>query len=535
MSPTSEPKTARFVALSRRFAERLLVLGMADIGRAEKWFCCLAILFGVFLRLDRFWEPSLWLDELSTAWIATSDGWPTLWHRSLMALQPPLYFAIVKLFLVFGRNEFFLRLPSVIFGLASIGALMMTVRWVAGARAALYFGAVYALTNRAIYHSVEARNYTLVLLETSVSIFFFIASLQRGGRWIRAGYAVSTLLVAYTHLIYSCVLFGQVVVAACYYFFDKKRSGALRLLLRTQVILLLLLTPLFPLFLSIVRNARAGMDSFISRPNLDYWRSLVTHPELGVALVLVLLSLPRMWSRRRQLRGWSAVEKSFLGLGIAYVAIFPAAVLSASVGGPKILEPRYLLLPLLGAIMVVVPVMVRMEDRSLRVALNTYLAVLIGLQFIYWHYVGVRVGNRDWRQAITWVQEHYRPGDVLLLRSGLIEAKYLSLEDPGAQEYLALPLCGFYDHGGMTVFNLPWHTDQLYSARLTPPAVQERVQGAPQIFFLVARLPSGSWDWRLQEKWVQRPGEPPPTKIEEHVFDSLQVRVYRMATRITGS
>jgi len=126
------------------------------------------------------------------------------------------------------------------------------------------------------------------------------------------------------------------------------------------------------------------------------------------------------------------------------------------------------------------------------------------------------------------VQEHYRPGDVVLLRSGLIEAKYLPLDDPGAQEYLALPLCGYYDRGGMTVFNLPWSADQLYTGRLTPPAVREQIQRAPQIFFLVSTPPHRSWDWGSQERWMQHPGQP-RRRVEERFFRGLEVRVYRLA------
>jgi uncharacterized membrane protein len=505
-----------------------------SVSAAERRLCWLAILFGVFLRVNHFWKSSLWLDELSAVWVATADGWSTLWQRCLMAHQPPAYYAVLRTFLAFGHNEFLSRLPTMIFGLASIGALMATMEMatrgrVSGSRAALYAGAIYALNSRAIFHGQEARMYAMVLFLSIVSLYFFIASLDSGGRWNLAIYAISTLLVLYTHLIYSAVLFGQIAVAVLFYCFSKRRPPSLRAVLATQIGLLFSLTPLTKLFLSVAGHSRAGMDSFIRPPNLRYWISLSQDPEFGLAALLILLSIPWLRAQRWRLRDLNDREKALLALGLSYVAIFPAAAVLAGVGVVNILEPRYLLLPMLGAILVAGFVAAKADDRRIRRSLCVYVAVQAFLQLIIACYVGpwVNTQYQDWRGAIAWVQGQYQPGDVVLLRSGLIEAKYLSLDDAGAPKYLSLPLCGFYDRGGMTVFNLPWTTDQLQSSRLTPAAVRERVHGARKVFFLMAPLLSGTWDWTLQEKWIRGPG-PPPEQLERRKFLSLEVRVYRL-------
>lgn len=515
-----------------------MAVSNVDADWDEKWLYSAAILLGVYLRVAGFWEPSLWLDELSTAWASGAQGWGDLWRRSVLAHQTPLYYMVVRGFLTFGRNEFFLRLPTVIFGLASLAVLMITMRRVGGTRAALYAGAIYALNTRAILHGQEARMYAMVLLATMVSIYFFIASLHQGRSWRLAAYGASTLVVCYSHLIYTSLLLVQILVAFWLQSLRGERPATLRKLIGVQGTLLLLSAPLAPLFVS-VGSARAALGSFIPRPNLHDLIWILTWPEMGLAVVLFVLSIPWVWVQRRKLSGLNVAEKALVGQGVGCLAILPAAAILAQLGVVNILDPRYLLLPLMAAIVLSVFVVVRLEDRLLRLGMWTFVLLVGILQAT----ISIRVGSwsairkEDWRGAIGWVQQHYRPGDVILLRAGLIEAKYLSPETPGAQEYLALPLCGFYDRGGMTVFNLPWRAGELYSSPLTPVAVQQQAQLAPRVFLLVAA--PLDWDWGLLEKWLQQPGRP-PRQVEKHSFEELGVRVYQppedtsMPPSITG-
>jgi uncharacterized membrane protein len=494
----------------------------------ERWLYLGAILFGVFLRVFGFWKPSLWLDELSTAWVAGAGGWDLLRERSFLAHQPPTYFLIVKLFLALGKSEFLLRLPSIIFGVASIGAFVMLLWRAAGTRAALCAGAIYALNSRAIYHGQEARMYALLLLATLVSSYFFLAVVERAGKWNLAGYALFTLLVCYTHLMYGMVLVAEIGAAACLYFLIPERRANVVRLLQTQALLLVLVLPLAPLFLSVVGGLRAGLGSFIELPAAK----MNTLWILLLETVLTTLALPvlaqRLWVRRRELGSLTVSERVLLALGVTYLAIFPAGILAAKLNIVNILEPRYLLVPLLGSIMIAALVFAKIYDLPLRIVVGSYVVGVALLQAMLALSAGpwVSLRHEDWRGAIQWLNQNYRPGDVVLLRSGLIEANYLSWSDPGAREYLALPFSGFYDRGGMTIFNLPRNSERLRDSPLFPESAQKEAKLARRLYFLVSAPMNGPWDWDLVERWAAN-GDRPLIQSERMTFQELEIRQYQ--------
>ena len=490
--------------------------------RDERWLYGAAILLGVWLRVARFWEPSLWLDELSTAWVVSADGWQAFWQRCLLAHQPPVYFGLVKLAMLFGRNEFFLRLPTVLLGLAALGMVMYLMGRLAGQRGMLYAGAVFALNAKVIYHGQEARPYALMFFATAASIHFFVAWMDHGGRRRLAAYTAATLLACYSHVIYVVVLLGQILVALWL------RPPGLRQLLGAQAVVLALLAPLAPLAASI-GTTRAGLAGFIPLPTLDGLLKRMTWPETALAVGLTLVALPRLWVCGRRLAKLTTGERGLVALAGVYLAMLPAAALLAMAGVVNILASRYMLLPLVGAILLGTFVAAKAQDRLVRLCLWTFVLLSAVLHVT----IAVRIGpllgtsKEDWRSAIRWMAEQYRPGDVVLIQSGLIEAKYLSPEEPGVNEYLALPLCGFYDRGGMTVYNLPWYAHDLATTPLLPAAARELAARAPQVFAIMPVWPPG-WDTALQERLFQVGGRPART-VEVRKFEGVEVQVYRLA------
>jgi uncharacterized membrane protein len=504
-----------------------------DADPDEKWLYSLAILFGIGLRVFRFWGPSLWLDELSTAWVATAHGWEALWQRCLLAHQPPIYFLVVKAFLLLGHNELFLRLPTIIFGLASLAALVVTMRRVLGTRAALYGGALYALNSRGIYHGQEARMYALAWFVTLVSIYFFVSLFEDSQRWRWLGYAAATLTVCYIHIIYICVLVGQTIVVLCFYYVLQRRTPILRRLLWTQMTLFLLAAPLTPLLFATATASRA-LGSFMSKPNVGGFLYLLTYPETGAAAALFVLILVRIWGRRQAFVALTEPETALVGVGIVYAAMLPCAAVLAAAGIVNILEGRYLLLPLLGAIISAAFVVARANDRVLRRGLWTFVLLTAILQGAIAAQIGPWVGmpREDWRGAIGWIGERYREGDLILMRSGLIEAKYLSLDLPQNREYLGLPLAGFYGPGGLNVVNLPWTAEELNSGPYLRASLRERMGRARQII-VVLNSQTVPWSWTVFEQWLQESGRRPGSS-EKRQFQVLEVRVYRSPESQSG-
>ncbi|HYM10604.1 MAG TPA: glycosyltransferase family 39 protein, partial [Bryobacterales bacterium] len=270
----------------------------------------------------------MWLDELATAHAAAAPNWTTLLERCRLAFDPPLHEIVARFFLLFGHSEFWLRLPSVLFGLAAIGVLMLCVRRVFGARGAWYAGALFALNSRAILHSQDARMYALALFLAALSTYALIRVVEGAGRLWLAAYATSACLQGYNHIVYTSVLAGQIAVVVGLLLFSRERSRSLRRLLLAQALALAMLAPLTPLLLAIaaVRNRIYGF--WTSSPDWAWLRDFFEWPEVSFALVTIP-GIILLWRRRRQLRLSNLNQTVLLWLGIVYAAMWPGAVLAA--------------------------------------------------------------------------------------------------------------------------------------------------------------------------------------------------------------
>jgi hypothetical protein len=492
----------------------------------EKWFCWLAIAFGVFLRVFRFWEPSLWIDEMVTAHIALAPDAPTLWQRCRISYELPVHQFLSKLFLSFGHNEFFLRLPSVLCGVAAIFVLYACLRRFVGSRGALYATAIYALNSNAILHSQDARIYGLAMLLSLLSIYSFLQILDGAPpRWLLF-YGVITLVTCYNQVLYTCVLLGQIALVAGQFLVSKQRSPQRKSLLWTQALLAVLLTPV-ALFMRSLGSGRSTLYSWIPTPSASWFVQFFIWPDVHLALAAVP-GLFLVWKKRRQWSWRNPAEAAVFWLGVLYIAIWPAAIVAARLGIINILLGRYLFPCLFGVLIVVAVSAAKSRDPILAAGLSAYIALMGFFQastaMQYGPWVNLLL-KQEWRAAAEWIQEQYRPGDVVLLRSGLSPVRVWSPTEPGVQDYLSCPLTGLCARMPMTVYNLPWSARELATSDYSPPALRKRALHARRLFVLV-NLSPGGWDWKAMDQWLLDPAAPPP-HIEERGFGALEIRLYR--------
>ena len=115
-----------------------------------------------FIALDQ----SLWLDEATTARVVTQyDYFGIISKFSLSDFHPPLYYVFMKFWTgIFGASEIALRMPSVIFSLAT-GYLIYLM---AGVWAAAFF----LFNPLVVYYSQEARMYMMAVFLLTGALFY---------------------------------------------------------------------------------------------------------------------------------------------------------------------------------------------------------------------------------------------------------------------------------------------------------------------------------------------------------------------------
>ncbi len=159
----------------------------------------LILLVALLLRLPGLGQ-SLWLDELKTSNLAL--GGNVLLMKSLvMDTHPPVYFVFIGFWnRIFGDSELALRMPSLLFGLASIPLMYAVGSRLLSRKAGMLAAFVLAVSPVHIWYSTEARPYTAnVLLVLAATLAFCRLAQTPRKRFATTGYFLCVFGLAFIH------------------------------------------------------------------------------------------------------------------------------------------------------------------------------------------------------------------------------------------------------------------------------------------------------------------------------------------------
>ena len=198
-------------------------LAHLSLCRSCEWLQVAAIItLGAALRI---WSPAmradLWYDETYSL-IVAQRPLGQMMHLLLVGgdTNPPLYTILLHFWLKLGDSDLCVKLLSLTFGVASLGATYVLGKRVGGKAIGLLCCLLLATSESAITYSVEARPYALFLFLSVLSTHCLLIALDRNdggesrrnahtGPWIC--YAASSCLLVYTHWFGLLVLVVQIV------------------------------------------------------------------------------------------------------------------------------------------------------------------------------------------------------------------------------------------------------------------------------------------------------------------------------------
>ena len=158
---------------------------------------------------------SLWFDEAFDA-VHASGSWHDVLSSALgHEASQAAYLIVLKPWLsVVPDDEWWLRLPSVLFIAAAAGMLVLLGTVLLDHRAGVIGGLLLAVNGFVVAWSQQARTYALVVLAVIVSTYLLVRALEPGagrGRWVAYG-AVAALSL-YAHFFAGFVIAAHVVSA----------------------------------------------------------------------------------------------------------------------------------------------------------------------------------------------------------------------------------------------------------------------------------------------------------------------------------
>ena len=376
------------------------------------------VIVSSWLRLYQL-NTGLWLDEITTyvnyarlpfGQIATSfQSENQHFLYSLMAHAS---------FLLFGENNWALRLPAVLFGIGSIGALFVSGLRVTSDIEALLATALMAFSYQHLWFSQNARGYTGMLFWTLLSSWLLLGAMRQKKVYLWILFGVAAALGVYTHLTMLFVIAGQFIVAGVSYFFRQDNH-------QRKFLMLMMLGFGLAGLLSILMHA----------PVIQEMRTVIG----GTQVSLVSEWKSPLWTAREILMGLEVGFSGVIAAGMA-VIMFAIGLISYSRSYPEVvglfiippvigagftiavghhLWPRFFFFALgFGALILIRGLMVFAEWASsiLRIPQQRrlWVGVLLSSTLILLSALSMPFAygpKQDYDGALTFIQEQLRPGD----------------------------------------------------------------------------------------------------------------------------
>ena len=145
------------------------------------------VLIGSILRLYNLAFNSLWLDEASTYSISSQSLFSIWQYMAAGEFNPPLFYWIEHIMLVFGNSEIILRIVPAIFGILTIPIFYLIGKEFLNDKTGFVLATLAAFSPFLILYSQEARAYSMMLFFVALAFYFYL----KNNQWVLFGIASS--------------------------------------------------------------------------------------------------------------------------------------------------------------------------------------------------------------------------------------------------------------------------------------------------------------------------------------------------------
>ena len=397
----------------------------------------LAVLLGAFLRFYRLGCQSIWGDEALTLQKYAIGGNLTqflenAWKNSF---HPPLYFLIINYWQRLGDSEFMIRLPSAIFGIASIPLIYLLVKRLFGEKYAGVAAMLLAISPFNVWYSQEARMYSLMLLLALGSMFAFLKVWETRRARDLAVYGIVSLLGLFTHMSFILVILSQGIFTLGAIRHDRRKSLTY---IAVQMLLLLVFLPWMLYSISARGDLPSGKVIGFERENSP------VHIAYGLYTFAVGYSLGPTVAGLHYSGARSAIENHVIEIVIPML-IFGALLVAGVIESRRVNRIGFqfvniqFIVPIFLTCAALVFPLIPLNPRYLMTAMPPFLILtalgaafclrraclrwipVVGVLIIgfslYNNYFQPERGKQDMRSAVRYVDERARPGDIIIISS----------------------------------------------------------------------------------------------------------------------
>ncbi|NCO43334.1 MAG: hypothetical protein AUJ96_24075 [Armatimonadetes bacterium CG2_30_66_41] len=400
------------------------------------------------VRLFRLGFQSLWCDE----WFSynlTRKPLGVLWADAVHdAVHPPLYYLLLHPLAVRTTSEVWLRLPSVVFGVASVWLTYRLALALTNRTAALTAAVLMTLSSFQVYHSQELRMYSMLTCFGVAALWALWKALEtlQWRYWL--AFVVASTLSLYTN--YLAAALAVTAVGALVTHWRCYRRALSPFLVSAALIMVLWL----PWGLAMLKGGQGvnerrqqgsakiatvatagalleftvgyweGFSQFYrERPPLDtiYMAVLVIGLACAGALLCAGICAPVGRGRKHWFAVHSLLGPLFIGFLVATQTWFK--------------EPRYFALasPAVAVLLAGGVDSLFQRRRLLRWPATAGLFCAVAVSLLSYQF-NWRYWRDDWRSVVALVEEQYRPGDGLVFNAGWMDQPFNHYVDLSGQK-----------------------------------------------------------------------------------------------------
>jgi mannosyltransferase len=293
--------------------------------KVNPWLIPVGLLvLNFILKLLYLGRNDIAMDEPFTVFWAQVE-FPVLFEMLKTENNPPLFFLILHFWIkIFGISAFSVRFLPLLFGSITAPLIYLTGRRFITAQSGLIAALIFTFSNYHLAFSHEARVYSLFALLTCLSMYFFLAIIQKPGKIYNLYlFILADVLLLYSHFFGFFVIGIQLI--SCLVLL--RRSDGAKRCLKAGVIVLLFYLPYFPVMWN--RFVASSAGTWVLRPALSDLYTMVWRfsnvPVVTVFFLAVLSAAAiKFLASRKKLQGTLLPFQAVILIWffVPYLAIF---------------------------------------------------------------------------------------------------------------------------------------------------------------------------------------------------------------------
>lgn len=389
------------------------------------------LMIGIFLRVYDLNTESLWLDEGFSITYAKLNLYKIFFLREN---NPPLYFIILHLWInLFGDSEFSVRFLSVLFGSSSIFMMYKVSKQIFDKDVGIFSSLLLCLSVFHIHYSQEARTYSLTVLLTLLSMYFFTKYLKKRSNTILFAYILSSTFLIYSHIYGIFIIISQNIYIISLFLLSKN-TYKLKLIswILIQIILFIFFIPWASIFIN--QTLKIVHDGFwIPRPVLSsiedsFIRYSGSTLLFSIFMILSILSILKVYkinklnsknifktvkNNRWKISFLDTDENFFLLVWLITPIFLPYIISQFST---PIYLTKYTIVASLAFYILISKGIKNISHKLLKFFVISVI-ILISVVNVKEYYT--KIDKEQWRDVANYIETNAKNGDLLLFNAGI--------------------------------------------------------------------------------------------------------------------